>query len=187
MATQELSGKDKAIMTAPMKHIAPLDYSSIGGGLVRMLDRLMQEASFTGDAEEDAFLRQHPNAALLGLLFDQRVRAEYAFMGPRRLYGRIGHLDMRRIRDMDEEEMRLAFAERPAVHRFSNKMADYTRSLASAVVDEYGGDASKIWDDGASSATIQKRIQKLPGFGPGKSAKMKYVLHYLGYRDFSRE
>ena len=153
-----------------------------------MLNRLRDEGTFTGDADEDAFLREHAAAALLGLLFDQRVRAESAFTGPRRLFNRIGHLDMRQLAAFDPEELRGVFAPPPlAVHRFSNKMADYTRMVAQAIVRDYQGETEQLWNDGADSIVIRKRVQALPGFGPGKSAKIKFVLHYLGYRDFSAE
>ncbi len=167
--------------------ISTLDFSEAGGGLRRMMDRFVTEGTLTGDMDEDAFLRAHAAAALLGLLYDQRVRAEYAFMGAKRLYDRLGHLDLARIADMDEGSLRELFAQPVAVHRFANKMAGYTRQVAQIIVDEYEGDASRLWADGASIETIQKRLQRLPGFGPGKSAKIKYVLHFLGYRDFAGE
>ena len=168
--------------------IRPIDFSQAGGGLRRMMmDRFVTEGTLTGHATEDAFLRKHPAAALLGLLYDQRVRAEYAFMGAKRLHDRLGHLDLARIADMDPEQFRELFAQPIAVHRFSNKMAETTQKVARLVVDEYDGDAAKLWNDGAPRQTIEKRLQALPGFGPSKSAKIKYVLHFLGYRDFAAE
>ncbi len=153
-----------------------------------MLDRYHLKGTLTGDLESDAFLASHAAAPVLGLLFDQRVRAEVAFTGPQRLYQRIGHLDMARLATFDPEELRHTFAPPPlAVHRFSNKMADYTRRVAQIIVSDYRSDPTNLWSDGAHSVTIRKRLQAMPGFGPGKSVKMKFVLHYLGYRDFSDE
>ena len=152
-----------------------------------MLDRFLEEGSLTGKFEEDEFLRENPAAALLGLLYDQRARAEYAFMGPKRLFDRLGHLDMHRIADMELGELSALFAQPLAVHRFSNRMAEYTQKVAQHLVDHYGGDAAAMWNDGADFATISKRLLALPGFGPGKTPKMKFVLHFLGYRDFSGE
>ena len=169
-------------MPLTIKH---LDYSDMDGGLVRMMDRFREEGTLTGSAEDDEFLRTHPNAALLGLLYDQRVRAEYAFTGPIRLHERLGHLDMRKIADMEPEEFRQLFAEKPAVHRFTNKMSETTQKVAKIIADEYDGDAANMWNDGADTETIAKRAKKLPGFGPLKSYKTKFVLHYFGYRDFS--
>jgi uncharacterized HhH-GPD family protein len=168
-----------------MVSIKHIDYSHFDGGLVRMMDRFKEEGTLTGEIEADDFIRKYPNAALLGLLYDQRVRAEFGFTGPQRLNDRIGHLDMQGIADADPDEFRELFGQQPAVHRFTNKMAEMTQQLARVIANEYGNDAANLWNDGADFATIKKRVRKLPGFGEQKSAKMKYVLHYFGYRDFS--
>lgn len=167
-----------------IKHI---DYSHLEGGLVRMMNRFKEEGTLTGDLAVDDFVRGNANAALLGLLFDQRMRAEGAFTGPMRLMERLGHLDFPKIAVMDVEELRAHFAEKPAVHRFTNKMAETTHAVARVVADEYNGRAENIWNDGAPFKDIEKRVRKLPGFGPQKAEKMKYVLHYFGFRDFSNE
>ena len=166
-------------------HVQHLDWGDLEGGLVRMMQRFLEDGTLTGSMEEDDFVRKHPNAALLGLLYDQRVRAEYAFTGPRRLYERIGHLNMRKIAKMDLEELRTAFAEKPAVHRFTNRMCEMTHQLARQITEEYGGDAANLWNDGAPFEEIKKRTLQLPGFGPQKAEKLKFVLHYFGYRDFA--
>ena len=165
-----------------IRHLEPTD---IEGGLLRMIRRFQEQGTLTGDASADEFLRKSPEAVLLGLLFDQRVLAESAFTGPQRLHERLGHLDLTRISRMKLDRLQRVFAQQPAVHRFTNKMAEYTRDVARVVAKEYEGSASRLWDDGADSATVQKRVSHLPGFGPGKSKKMKYVLHYFGHRDFA--
>lgn len=172
---------------ARKKKVKPIDYSELSGGLSRMLDRFNDEGTLTGDPDADDFIRNSPEAALLGMLYDQRVRAEYAFTGPARLQERLGHLDMNKISRMRLDTLIRKFEQKPAVHRFTNKMAEYTHDVARIVAKEYGGDPSKLWDDGADYATIQKRLEKLPGFGKMKAIKMRYVLHYFGYRDFGKE
>lgn len=162
-----------------------IEYGDLEGGLARMMDRYRESGTMTGDVAADAWLRTDPNAALLGLLYDQRVRAEYAFTGPQRLKDRLGHLDVRKIAAMDDQALRETFAEPPAVHRFTNKMADYTRAIAERLVKDWGASAENLWNDGSDFETIQKRLMKLPGFGKEKSYKMKFVLHYFGWRDFS--
>lgn len=165
--------------------IRHLEVTDMDGGLARMIRRFQDEGTLTGDLVADDFLREQPEAALLGLLFDQRVLAESAFTGPQRLHQRLGHLNLKKIATMDVEALQEVFAQKPAVHRFTNKMADYTKQVAIEMTEKYEGRASALWDDGADVETIRKRVSKLPGFGPGKSRKMKYVLHYLGYRDFA--
>lgn len=165
--------------------VSYLDYSHLEGGLVRMMNRFKEEGTLTGELEQDDFLRDDPTAALLGLLYDQRVRAEYAFTGPIRLKERLGHLDMRRIAEMDLDELRTQFAEKPAVHRFTNRMAEYTHEVAKMISEKYDGDCTRIWSEDADLATVRKRVAELPGFGALKAEKIKYVLHYFGHRDFS--
>ncbi|MEM1054985.1 MAG: HhH-GPD-type base excision DNA repair protein [Bacteroidota bacterium] len=160
------------------------DYSALQGGLVRMLDRLQAEGTATKDHDADQFLRDDPNAVLLGLLYDQRVLAETAFIGPYKLRQRLGHLDMRRIAEMDREAFEAVFTESPAVHRFTNKMVDTTQAVARILADEYDGDASGIWREG-THAEVQKRVKALPGFGPQKAAKLTFCLYYFGHRDLS--
>ena len=162
----------------------PLDYGDLDGGLVRMMDRHRDAGTLTGDAAADAFLRAHPEAVLLGLLYDQRVRAEVAFTGPQRLHERLGHLDLARLAAHDADDLRLRFADRPTVHRFTNTMADLTQRAARAVVEGYGGRAAALWDDGADARAVAARVRALPGFGPDKAKKAAYVLHYFGHRDF---
>ncbi len=161
-----------------------MDYSDLSGGLARMLDRLTDEGTATEVPEADDLLRQDGNAVLLGLLYDQRIRAEMAFTGPHKLKQRLGHLDMSKIASMEFESFQEHFSESPAVHRFTNSMAERTQTVARMIVDEYEGDASAIWSDGSDIETIEKRVKKLPGFGPAKSSKIKYCLHYFGHRDF---
>lgn len=160
------------------------DYSDLEGGLARMLDRLQAEGTATKDPEADQFLRDEPNAVLLGLLYDQRVLAETAFIGPLKLRERLGHLDMRRIAAMDAEAFREVFQQPPAVHRFTGTMAARTQEVARALAEHYDGDARNLWAEGDAQA-VERRLQELPGFGPLKAKKLKHCLYYFGHRDLS--
>jgi uncharacterized HhH-GPD family protein len=162
-----------------------MDYTTLNGGLARMLDRLTDEGTATEVPEADELLREDGNAVLLGLLYDQRIRAEMAFTGPYKLKQRLGHLDMGKIASMPFETFQEHFAKSPAVHRFTNSMAERTQKVADLIATEYAGDASRIWADGNDLAAIEKRVKALPGFGPSKTKKIKYCLHYFGHRDFS--
>ncbi|MEL7363907.1 MAG: hypothetical protein AAFN13_17650 [Bacteroidota bacterium] len=160
------------------------DYSYLDGGLVRMLDRLKAEGTATKDPAADQYLRDEPNAVLLGLLYDQRVLAETAFVGPYKLYQRLGHLNMARIASMDRDAFAEIFSESPAVHRFTNKMVDTTQTIAQILADEYDGSAANLWKEG-TNAEVEKRVRALPGFGPMKAKKLKHCLFYFGHRDLS--
>lgn len=161
------------------------DYSDLTGGLVRMLERLKTEGTATKDEEADQFLRDDANAVFLGLLYDQRVLAETAFIGPLKLKQRLGHLDMATIAEMDRDAFADAFTEKPAVHRFTNTMVDRTREVAQKLADEYDGNAANIWNDDADYKTVEKRTRAFPGFGPLKARKLPLCLYYFEHRDLS--
>lgn len=160
------------------------DYHYLDGGLRRMLDRLQAEGTATKDPAADQLLREDPTAVLLGLLFDQRVLAETAFVGPLKLKERLGHLDPHRIAAMEPAAFQAAFAEPPAVHRFTSVMAERTQALARALAEGYGGRAENVWSTG-SAADVEARVRNLPGFGPMKATKLKHALYYFGHRDLS--
>ena len=162
------------------------DYSYLEGGLVRMLDRLSAEGTATKNRNADQFLRDDPNAVLFGLLYDQRVLAETAFMGPYKLHQRLGHFDMARIADMDRDAFADVFTQTPAVHRFTNKMVDLTQQNARVLTESYNGSAAGLWAEGPN-AEVEKRVKALPGFGPQKAAKLKHCLYYFGHRDLSAD
>ena len=70
-----------------------MNIDKLTGGMARMVQRVIDSGSFTGNADVDELLRNEPNAVILGLLYEQRIRAEVAFTGAFRLRERLGHLD----------------------------------------------------------------------------------------------
>lgn len=132
----------------------------------------------TGDADADRLLDTDPFALLTGMLLDQQVPMETAFSGPRKLADRMGGLDPQRIAEMDPDEFAAIASQPPGIHRFARSMAGRVQGLARHVVDEYDGDASRIWtDDDPDAATVLRRLQALPGFGKEKS---RIFLAFLG-------
>lgn len=141
----------------------------------------MSEAlHLTGDDDADALLTSDPFALLTGMLLDQQIAMETAFAGPAKLRDRLGRLDPKAIAEMDPEAFKAVVAERPAVHRFPGSMAKRIQELASAVVEEWGGDASAIWQrDAPDGPEVLRRLQALPGFGEQKA---RIFLALLGKR-----
>jgi uncharacterized HhH-GPD family protein len=131
---------------------------------------------FTGDDEADALLARDPFALLMGFALDQQVPVPTAFMGPLKLKQRLGTLDPRTIAELDPGRLEKAFREKPAVHRFPGSMAMRVRELAATVVEDYDGDAARIWDEAADGADLRRRIASLPGFGEMKIKALGSVL-----------
>lgn len=138
------------------------------GGFSRMVDRIAESGSATGEHEVDRFLRDHEEALYLGILFDQQIRAEQAFSGPYNLHNRWGTWSFERIANTDVDELGEVFGKKPVIHRFYNKMAQATHNLATYIMDNFDGDSSNIWKGSSSIFEFQKRAHRLPGFGKSK-------------------
>jgi len=128
---------------------------------------------FTDDPEACKLLAHDPFALLVGFAIDQQVTVQKAFAGPLVLRERLGTLDPRELAGRDLTD---AFVTKPAVHRFPGAMATRVSELASVVSDEYGGDASRIWNEAGDSTELKRRIGALPGFGEMKVKSLSAVL-----------
>jgi len=119
----------------------------------------------------DELLATDPLALLIGMLLDQQIPLERAFVAPYRLAQRLGveRLDAATLAGHDPEALVEIFATPPALHRFPGAMAARTQKLAQLIVDEYGGDAQSVWVGATSGADLVKRLGKLPGFGKQKA------------------
>jgi uncharacterized HhH-GPD family protein len=128
---------------------------------------------FTEDDAANRLLAEDPFALLVGFALDQQVTVQQAFLGPLRLKERLGTLEPRKVAKADLEPL---FREKPAIHRFPGSMADRVRELATTVVEEYDGDASRLWTHAADGTDLRRRISALPGFGEMKVKSLGAVL-----------
>ena len=131
---------------------------------------------FTGDPDADALLARDPFALLIGFGLDQQVTVQKAFSGPLELQRRLGHLDAKRIAEMDPGELEAAFRRRPVIHRFPASMAKRTQALAAAIARDYDGRADRIWSEARDARELRDRLSALPGFGEMKVNGMLAVL-----------
>src|SRR5688572_15246028 len=99
----------------------------------------------TGDEKADQVLDESPFALLLGMLLDQQYPMEHAFRGPAKILDRFGSLEPGAIAAADPEEFAALCSVPPAVHRFPGSMAQKVQAVARIVVDEYDGQADRIW------------------------------------------
>ncbi len=121
-------------------------------------------------APADDLLGRDPLALLIGLVLDQQVPMEKAFVGPYELSARLGHdLDAAEIAGADPEELAAVFARPPALHRFPGSMAGRVQAMCQLLVDDYGGQAERIWSDVPDGVTLFRRLKALPGFGDAKA------------------
>ncbi len=137
----------------------------------------MPEALYFTDSDEaNALIAADPLALLIGFAIDQQITVQQAFAGPLRLRQRIGTLDAAAIAGMDPQTLEDAFRERPAIHRFPRAMAQRVQELCQVIVDEYDGEAERVWTEAADAADLRMRIGALPGFGKMKITGLGSVL-----------
>jgi uncharacterized HhH-GPD family protein len=131
----------------------------------------MPRLRLTGDDAGDALLSESAFALLMGMLLDQQIRMEIAFLGPQRLAERLGiELTAANVAATPPDEVEAAFRIRPAIHRFPGAMAKRVQSLAELLVERYDGDAEAVWRDVRDAQELHRRLAELPGFGPEKAS-----------------
>ncbi len=131
---------------------------------------------FTADREANELIATEPLALLIGFVLDQQVSVPTAFGGPLKLKQRLGRLDAAELAALDPDRLDAIFREKPAIHRFPGSMARRVQELAAVVVEEYGGDASRVWRDAGGSDDLKRRLEALPGFGEMKVKALASVL-----------
>ncbi len=124
----------------------------------------------TGNPEADALNARDPLALLIGMVLDQQVPLEWAFLGPHTLTQRLGaDLDVGTLAAMEEDALVAVFCDRPAMHRYPAAMARRVHELCNLIVSEYDSDPAAIWTTAADGKDLYKRIKALPGFGEMKA------------------
>ena len=134
-----------------------------------MTSKFSGDLAVTGSDEADQLLNKDPLALLLGMLLDQQIPMEWAFKGPYTLLERLGKLDASEIASMDPEKFESICKEKPAIHRFPSSMAGRIQDLCGHLVENYNGDAEKLWTGADSGEILYNRLIDLPGFGAEKS------------------
>jgi uncharacterized HhH-GPD family protein len=130
----------------------------------------MAKIPITGNDDADKLLEDEPLALLMGMLLDQQVPMEWAFFGPFLLKERMGGtLDAATIAATDPDEfLRICKGPR-AIHRFPGSMGKRVQAMCQVLVDDYGGDAARVWTEAANGQELRRRLLALPGFGEEKT------------------
>jgi len=134
------------------------------------------DLAITGNPEADELLNTDPLALLIGMLLDQQVPMEWAFVGPYRLAERLGTLDAAAIAAADPGELTAVFTAKPALHRYPANMAKRTQALCRHIVDHYGGDAARVWVGVRTGPELSDNLRSLPGYGDEKAKIFMAIL-----------
>jgi uncharacterized HhH-GPD family protein len=131
--------------------------------------------TFSESFEADELLYSDPFAFLLGVLLDEGMPAERAWVGPYLLKQRVGHLEPLRLR-RESRSVRSAVNLQPKIHRYIDIMSDAIVQAADRVCTVYDGDASRIWAPGSTAAEVDARFREFHKIGPKKAAMAVEIL-----------
>ena len=131
----------------------------------------------TNTPEANQLLVEDPLALLLGMLLDQQVPMEWAFLGPYTLKERLGgKLDAHTIAAMDRDEFVTICCDKPAIHRFPGSMGKRIWDVCAFLVEHYDGNAAKIWNRVPSGDELYRRLREVPGYGDEKAKIFMAIL-----------
>lgn len=142
-------------------------------------DRLLQHAQqieekpvtvirFTNDDEVNQLLsdlENHPHLFVLACVMDQQIKAERAWTIPITISKVIGSVEFAAFANLTEDHLQAIF-HKEGLHRFNDKMASWFFLAIKDIQELYSNDASNIWCDEPSSATIVRRFLSFQGVGP---------------------
>jgi uncharacterized HhH-GPD family protein len=143
----------------------------------RSQGRTFSEAKFapTPDKGANELVARNPLAFLFAVIADQGIPAERAWHLPYDLRRRLGHLDPVRIVG-NPDAIEKAVIGPPALHRFPQKYARWIIAAAKGVLDQYDGDAGRIWNGNFTARQVYERLDRFPGIGQKKAAMAVEIL-----------
>lgn len=173
------TGPPKAAAGAPEGGRSPrvADVEAVAAALLAHGDAMAAEGptNVAIDPLADEFLRSDPFAFLVAVIFDQGVTAERAWAAPWLLRQRLGHLDPARM-VLEPDSVRAAVARRPSLHRFVENVPRWLVAAARRVLDDYEGDAARIWAGEPTARELRERLEAFDGIGQKKAAMAVEIL-----------
>lgn len=122
-------------------------------------------------AEERNFLLSDWNAFLIGLIADQSVKAEMAWRLPYYLSKRLGYFDFDKIiKEQTIESLEAIIKEKPALHRYPRKMAEYVFFAIKTIVEKYDSKAQNIWKNDLNAEHVVAKLEEFKGISHKKAA-----------------
>lgn len=117
-----------------------------------------------------------PHVFVLACILGRQFHDEKAWETLARLEERTGTLDIKKLNRLTQGDWESAFSKPAPLHRFRFQMARYIMTAVQRIMKEYGGDASRIWGDSPSSATVIKRFLEFEGIGQKISTMATNIL-----------
>lgn len=123
--------------------------------------------SFTKNEESDALLNDlvnYPHAIVLACLMDKQIKAEKAWSIPLKIKTAFQSFSIIDLITKSLEDYILLF-NNENLHWFNNVMAEIFYNAIQRIYSTYDGDASQIWSNNPSSASVVYRFLQFQGAG----------------------
>ena len=136
-------------------------------GKAKFQDPKRNSVHLVDDAESNAFLNDienYPHAYVLACCMDRQTKAERAWMIPCKIKEIIGGFEFPMLEEKTLDDWKTIF-NKYSLHRFNDIMAEVFYDAIQTIRNEYNGNASKIWADNPSSATVVYRFLQFKGVG----------------------
>jgi len=124
-------------------------------------------AQLVEDDTSNSFLNDlvhYPHAYVLACGMDRQIKSERAWMIPLRLREILGTFGIEDLAHVKLEDY-IEIFESNSLHRFNSVMAKTFYSAVQRIVRDYDSDASKIWNNKPSSASVVYRFLQFEGYG----------------------
>lgn len=122
---------------------------------------------FTDDEEQNKFLNdlsKYPHAFVLACLMDKQMKAERAWEIPYKVFKELGRFDINYLSAVPLSKYKEMF-NKGSFHRFNDTSATNFYNAVIKIKRDYNGDASKIWANNPSSASVVSRFLEFDGIG----------------------
>lgn len=126
--------------------------------------------------EEKQFILNNLNAFIIGLISDQSVKAETAWSLPYKLSERLGNFEFEEIlKKYTEKDIEDIIREKPSLHRYPSRMANYIYNAMNDIVTKYDSNAENIWKN-KTAAEIVESLEKFKGISHKKASLGTLIL-----------
>lgn len=109
-------------------------------------------------------INKMPHLFVLGCVMDRQINADIAWDIPYKVCEHFNTWDIAQLVNIGEKEFMNYFVTNK-LHRFPNDMGECFYEAVKIIHDDYNDDASNIWNNGVSSATVICRFLKFKGCG----------------------
>lgn len=141
--------------------------ADINQALIRISRELDSQNLFPTVIKEAApLIYSNPYAFALAASLDRGMKTDIIWTIPYDMKERLGHLDPRKIYSMGPDELTMLLSNLPRRPRYTRAALRTIQDLTKIVVEEYQGDAAKIWE-GKRAFEVKRKFESIYGVGPG--------------------